>query len=73
MTLFITEKQVEEILSVEKTVELSKEAGLEEDMQAPYYMSELANAAEEAYEQGGLSVDEVVDFIQQHLGGKYGR
>jgi hypothetical protein len=67
------ETQKEFNAELEKTVELSKEAGLEEDMQAPYYMSELANAAEEAYEQGGLSVDEVVDFIQQHLGGKYGR
>ena len=67
------ETQKEFNAELEKTVELSKEVGLEEDMQAPYYMSELANAAEEAYEQGGLSVDEVVDFIQQHLGGKYGR
>ena len=67
------ETQKEYNVELEKTAELSKEAGLEEDMQAPYYMSELADAAEEAYDQGGLSVDEVVDFVQQHLGGKYGR
>jgi|TARA_R110001592_G_scaffold137163_1_gene354858 hypothetical protein len=67
------ETQKEYNVELEKTVELSKEAGLEEDMQAPYYMSELADAAEEVYDQGGLSVDEIVDFVQQHLGGKYGR
>ena len=67
------EKQKEFNTELEKTAELSKEAELEEDMQAPYYMSELADAAEEAYDVGGLSVDEVVDFVQQHLGGKYGR
>ena len=67
------EKQKEFNTELEKTAELSKEAGLEEDMQAPYYMSELADAAEEVYDQGGLSVDEIVDFVQQHLGGKYGR
>jgi hypothetical protein len=66
-------KQKEFNIELEKTAELSKEAELEEDMQAPYYMSNLADAAEEAYDQGGLSIDEVVDFIQQHLGGKYGR
>ena len=67
------EKQKEFNTELEKTAELSKEAELEEDMQAPYYMSEIADAAEEAYDVGGLSVDEVVDFVQQHLGGKYGR
>ena len=65
-------KQEEYNTALEKTAELSKEAGIEEDMQAPYYMSELADAAEEAYDQGGLSIDEIVNFIQQHLGGKYG-
>jgi len=65
-------KQEEYNTALEKTAELSKEAGLEEDMQAPYYMSELADAAEEAYDQGGLSIDEIVNFIQQHLRGKYG-
>ena len=67
------ETQKEYNIELEKTAELSKEAGIEEDAQAPYYMSELADAAEEAYDIGGLSVDEVVDFVQQHLGGKYGR
>ena len=73
----ITDEEVENAKEYKDTLEdvaaLSKEAGLEEDMQAPYYMSELADAAEETYDVGGLSVDEVVDFIQQHLGGKYGR
>ena len=58
---------------ITKEKEKQKALELKEDAQAPYYMSELADAAEEAYDVGGLSVDEVVDFIQQHLGGKYGR
>ena len=58
---------------ITKEKEKQKSLELKEDEQAPYYMSELADAAEEAYEQGGLSVDELADFVQQHLGGKYGR
>ena len=58
---------------ITKEKEKQKALELKEDEQAPYYMSELADAAEEAYDVGGLSVDEVVDFVQQHLGGKYGR
>jgi hypothetical protein len=57
---------------ITKEKEKQKSLELEEDTQAPYYMSELADAAEEAYDQGGLSIDEIVNFVQQHLGGKYG-
>ncbi len=71
-----TNESTEEDLAIEKEItkekEKQKSLGLEEDTQAPYYMSELADAAEEAYDQGGLSIDEIVNFVQQHLGGKYG-
>lgn len=42
-----------------------------EDLQSPWYVQELATAAESAYDEG-MGIDEILSFIEQHLGGKYG-
>ena len=66
------ENQKEYNTELEKTAELSKEMDLEEDAQdAPWYVQELATAAESAYDEG-MGIDEILSFIEQHLGGKYG-
>ena len=47
-------------------------SGEEEDAQeAPAHITALAIAAEGAYEEG-MGIDEINEFILQHLGGAYG-
>ena len=66
------ENQKEYNTELEKTAELSKEMGIEEDAQdAPWYVQELATASEAAYDEG-MGIPEILSFIEQHLGGKYG-
>ena len=43
----------------------------EEDMDAPMHIEALADAAEAAYE-AGMSIDEIMSMIEQHLGLKMG-
>jgi hypothetical protein len=54
------------------TAEETKEkmSSLEED-EAPMHIERLANAAEAAYD-AGMSIKEICDFIEQHLGLKMG-
>jgi hypothetical protein len=57
--------------------QVTKEKGIaEEDMQdvegyKMKYIEDLADAAEEAYD-AGMDVDEILKFIEQHLGLKFG-
>ena len=47
------------------------DAALEEDMDAPVHIEALVDASEAAYD-AGMSVDEILEFIEQHLGLKMG-
>ena len=49
--------------------ELFQEDGLEN--KAPYYVENLASAAEDAYD-AGMDIKEILDMIEQHLGLKMG-
>ena len=68
----ITKEESEEIAANLKSAEESAEkiASLEED-EAPMHIERLANAAEAAYD-AGMSIKEICDFIEQHLGLKMG-
>ncbi len=68
----ITKEESEEIAANLKSAEESAEkiASLEED-KAPMHIERLANAAEAAYD-AGMSIKEICDFIEQHLGLKMG-
>jgi len=65
----------EDDLKIEKdiTAEKAKQKALEieENIEAPYWAEELATAAESAYDEG-IEISEILSFIEQHLGGKYG-
>ena len=75
----ITKEESEEIASNLKSAEESAEkiASLEEDEMQDVggykmaYMEELADAAEQAYD-AGMDVDEIAEFVVQHLGLKMG-
>jgi hypothetical protein len=75
----ITKEESEEIASNLKSAEESAEkiASLEEDDMQDVggykmtYMEELADAAEAAYD-AGMDVDEIAEFVVQHLGLKMG-
>ena len=75
----ITKEESEEIASNLKSAEESAEkiASLEEDDMQDVggykmtYMEELADAAEQAYD-AGMDVDEIAEFVVQHLGLKMG-
>jgi hypothetical protein len=62
---------------MDREKELREEEGIaEEDMQdvegyKMKYIEDLADAAEEAYD-AGMDVDEILKFIEQHLGLKFG-
>ena len=43
----------------------------DEAEEAPAHITALAIAAEDAYEEG-MGIDEINEFILQHLGGAYG-
>ena len=47
------------------------DAALEEDMDAPVHIEALVDASEAAYD-AGMSIKEICDFIEQHLGLKMG-
>ena len=69
------ENQKELNKELEKTAALQKDT-MEEDMQdvggyKMTYMEELADAAEQAYD-AGMDIDEIAEFIVQHLGLKMG-
>ena len=71
-------KNEEEILKLkQKQASLSlEENDLEEDMQdvggdVPTHIEAVADAVEMAYD-AGMSTEEIIEFIEQHLGGKYG-
>jgi len=69
------ENQKELNKELEKTAALQKDT-MEEDMQdvggyKMTYMEELADAAEQAYD-AGMDVDEIAEFVVQHLGLKMG-
>jgi hypothetical protein len=55
---------------LKKGAEELEKIGLEED-EAPMHIERLANAAEAAYD-AGMSIKEICDFIEQHLGLKMG-
>lgn len=59
------EKSTEAVKGYKKEIE-----NLEED-EAPEHMEAVADAVEMAYD-AGMSYEEIVEFIEQHLGGKYG-
>ena len=65
----------EDDLKIEKdiTAEKAKQKALEieENTEAPYWAEELVTAAESAYDEG-IEISEILSFIEQHLGGKYG-
>ena len=63
------ERQKELNAELEKTSELQKD--MMEEAEAPSHIEAIANAAEEAYDEG-MSVKEICDFIEQHLGLKMG-
>ena len=52
-----------------KTAALQK--GMMEEAEAPKHVEALADAAEQAYD-AGMDVDEITEFIEQHLKGKMG-
>ena len=65
-----------EALPTSKSVKAAYEAkqqktDLKEYIEAPYWAAELATAAESAYDEG-IEISEILSFIEQHLGGKYG-
>ena len=64
------ENQKELNAELEKTAKLQKDM-MEEDMDAPMHIEALADAAEAAYE-AGMSIDEIMSMIEQHLGLKMG-
>ena len=69
------ERQKDLNAELEKTAALQKDT-MEEDMQdvggyKMTYMEELADAAEQAYD-AGMDVDEIAEFVVQHLGLKMG-
>jgi|TARA_R110002012_G_scaffold37984_1_gene106131 hypothetical protein len=69
------ENQKELNKELEKTAALQKDT-MEEDMQdvggyKMTYMEELADAAEQAYD-AGMDIDEIAEFVVQHLGLKMG-
>ena len=69
------ERQKDLSAELEKTAALQKDM-MEEDMQdvggyKMAYMEELADAAEQAYD-AGMDVDEIAEFVVQHLGLKMG-
>ena len=64
------ENQKELNKELEKTSKLQKDM-MEEDMDAPMHIEALADAAEAAYE-AGMSIDEIMSMIEQHLGLKMG-
>ena len=69
------ERQKDLNAELEKTAALQKDM-MEEDMQdvggyKMAYMEELADAAEQAYD-AGMDVDEIAEFVVQHLGLKMG-
>lgn len=64
------ENQKELNKELEKTAKLQKDM-MEEDMDAPMHIEALADAAEAAYE-AGMSIDEIMSMIEQHLGLKMG-
>ena len=47
------------------------DAALEEEMDAPVHIEALVDASEAAYD-AGMSIKEICDFIEQHLGLKMG-
>ena len=47
------------------------DAALEEEMDAPVHIEALVDASEAAYD-AGMSTDEILEFIEQHLGLKMG-
>ena len=55
---------------LEKTAKLQKDM-MEENMNAPMHIEALLDAAEVAYE-AGMTIDEIMSEIEQHLGGKMG-
>ena len=63
------ERQKELNAELEKTSELQKD--MMEEAEAPSHIEAIANAAEEAYDKG-MSIKEICDFIEQHLGLKMG-
>jgi len=69
-----TEQEVENQKNLnaelEKTAKLQKDM-MEEDMNAPMHIEALLDAAEVAYE-AGMTIDEIMSEIEQHLGGKMG-
>tara|TARA_R110001583_G_scaffold2725_33_gene19227 strand:+ start:2080 stop:3030 length:951 start_codon:yes stop_codon:yes gene_type:complete len=64
------ENQKELNAELEKTAKLQKDM-MEEDMDAPMHIEALADAAEAAYD-AGMSIDEIMSMIEQHLGLKMG-
>ena len=64
------ENQKELNAELEKTAKLQKDM-MEEDMDAPIHIEALADAAEAAYD-AGMSIDEIMSMIEQHLGLKMG-
>jgi len=65
-------KQEEYNLALTKTAELSKEAGIEEEMETPIQTIEnVATSVEELYEEWA-NIERVLEFVEQHLRGKYG-
>ena len=64
------ENQKELNAELEKTAKLQKDM-MEEDMDAPMHIEALADAAEAAY-GAGMSIDEIMSMIEQHLGLKMG-
>ena len=66
-----TEADLEREEKITKEKEKQKALDLEENTEAPYWAEELATAAESAYDEG-IEISEILSFIEQHLGGKYG-
>ncbi len=63
------ENQKELNKELKKTVDLQK--GMMEETEAPAHIEALADAAEAAYD-AGMSTDEILGMIEQHLGFKMG-
>ena len=63
-----TDKEVE---NEEKILALKKQQAALKEMDAPMHIEKLMDAAEMAYD-AGMSTDEILGMIEQHLGLKMG-